>query len=255
MKIGVYYHAYLDDYFMWSHIFLEQFKCMEDSGLSKNINRMKITAITQNDQRVQMFHEFCSLYKIPIEIQFVQNQYKNDHDMMRDFVQIFHHNTSKNVDERFTHQKMYEDCQVEDQYVLYLHSKGMSSLINNLMVPGRVSKFRNRYYWRQFMNNAISRWEDCVEGLKEHDISGIDFSNSPSPHFRGNFFWTKSEHVRKLPSPTTGEWFVELKKRLNNDWLNSVNDRFGTELWIGSLPETKSYNVISNNGNYIENDI
>ena len=254
MKTTVYYHAYLDDCFLWSNILLEHFKAMEDSGLMSNISRMRFSVTTQNDDRVRMFYDLCETYKAPIEIEFIQNQYPNDIEMMKDLGRI-HENVSKNPDEGYTHLKMWNDCQTEDQIVLYLHSKGIMSIVNNLMVPGRASKYRNRFYWRHFMNNVINDWELCIDALNTNDIAGVDYQTEPSPHFRGNFFWTKSDHVRRLPKPTDLRWYDDLKRKVNNPWLNSVCDRFATELWVGSLPETKYFNVRFNNGDFIDNDI
>jgi len=251
--IGVYYHAYLDDNFLWSQILLEQFKAMEESGLDKKINKFWITATTQQDQRAELFYKLCSLYNMPIQIQFIKNAYPNDAEMMRDLSNIFA-NASKNVDERYTLFKMYEDAKTEDMKILYLHSKGVTSIINNLM-PGLVSKYKNRFYWRNFMNYVIRDWEKCVPALDEYDTAGIDYQTDPSEHYRGNFFWTKSSHVKTLASPDTIEWWHELKAKKNNDWLNRVNDRFASEMWVCSRSGTTAYNARSNNGNYIANDI
>lgn len=255
MNIKVYYHTYLDDNFLWSQLFLEKFKLMEDSELIQNVKEIRITAVTQNDSRIGMFHDLCRLYNVPIEIEFIQNQYRDDRAMMEDLRNIFN-NVTRNVGEDYTHKKMQEDCKKEDQMVLYLHAKGITSIMNNLTVPGLISKYRNRYYWRLFMYNAITDWRKCVEALQSgYDTAGIDYSESPSAHYKGNFFWSKSDHIKSLPDPTTREWWVELKKEKNNDWLNSVCDRFGSELWLCSKKETRSFNVKSNNGDYVDNDI
>lgn len=254
MTISVYYHTYLDDNAMWSQLLMEKFKLIESSGLINNINQVKITAVTQNDARVRAFHDLCSLYKMPIEINFLQNQYRNDYEMIEDLRKIFD-NVTKNPGENFTHKMMYEDCKTTDQNVLYLHAKGITSIINNLLAPGLVSKYKNRYDWRLFMYNVITDWKECVNALENgYDTAGIDYTTEPSPHYRGNFFWTKSEHVRKLPDPMTTEWWVELKREKNNAWLNKVCDRFGSELWLCSIP-AKSFCSRVNQGNYIDNDI
>lgn len=45
----------------------------------------------------------------------------------------------------------------------------------------------------------IHKYKDCLELLKEYDAVGVDYHDLPYKHFSGNFFWTKSSHVRKLP--------------------------------------------------------
>ena len=255
MNINIYYHTYLDDNFLWSQLLMEKFKVMKDSGLIKEVNKIYITAVTQNDQRAKMFLELCSLYDVNIEIEFIQNQYANDFDMMNDLRDIFS-NVVKNAGEDYTHKKMQENCKKEDQIVLYLHAKGISSILNNLMVPGLASKYRNRYDWRLFMYNVMTDWKECTEALRgDYDTAGIDYSESPSSHYRGNFFWSKSDHIKTLPDPTTRDWWIELKREKNHEWLNKVCDRFGSELWLCSKKGTRSFNSRNNNGNYIDNDI
>jgi hypothetical protein len=255
MNINIYYHTYLDDNYLWSQLLLEKFKVMEDSGLMQKTNKIHITAITQNDPRVGMFHNLCGLYNVPVEIEFIQNQYNNDIAMMEDLRNIFG-NVVKNVGEDYTHKKMQEACKKEDQIILYLHAKGITSILNNLTVPGLVSKYRNRYYWRMFMYNVMTDWKECVDALQsEYDTAGIDYSELPSPHYRGNFFWSKSDHIKTLPDPMTRDWWAELKREKNHEWLNKVCDRFGSELWLCSKKGTRSFNSRTNNGDYIDNDI
>lgn len=228
---------------------------MEDSELLRNIKEIRITAVTQNDSRIGMFHDLCKLYNVPIEIEFIQNQYPNDHAMMEDLSKIFN-NVARNVGEDYTHKKMYDDCHREDQKVLYIHAKGITSIINSLTVPGRTSKYRNRYYWRLFMYNVITDWKKCVEALDSgYDTAGIDYTDIPSAHYKGNFFWSKSEHIKTLSDPSTKDWWIDLKKEKNNEWLNRVCDRFASELWPCSKKEMRIFNVRSNNGDYVDNDI
>ena len=250
MNITAYYHAYLDDNFLWSQLFLEQFKLIEDSGLNKHINKMRMTVITQEDSRMKNFYDLSSLYNIPTEIEFIKNQYNDDFAMV-EATRDLHVNRLKNVDERYTIKKLYDDCQNNDQYSLYFHTKNIMSIINNLQ-PGLASKYRNRYNWRLFLNKTISEWKDCVTAL---DTAGVNYMTDPSEHYSGAFYWTKSEHVRKLPDPTDNKWWEELKARKNHHWLNQINDRFAAELWVCSLPETKAFNLAENEGHYIANDI
>ena len=67
--IRAYYHIHLtDDPLIWTSIFLEQMKCMEDSGLSEKIDGMKVTCIAQDDDRIQMFVRLCESYNLPMEL-------------------------------------------------------------------------------------------------------------------------------------------------------------------------------------------
>lgn len=254
MNLTMYYHTYLDDRYLWAQLFMEKFKIIEDSNLKPEISKVRITAITQDDPRTELFYKLCSQYNMNIEIEFIHNMYDTDEAMMKD-LSVLKTDLNRNVNENYTMKKIWDDCLKEDQLVLYLHAKGITSITNNL-IPGLVSKFRNRYYWRQFLYHTISDWRTCVSELNNgYDTAGVDYATDPSEHYRGNFFWTKSEHVRKLPNPMTFAWWQELKARKNHPWLNQISERFATEQWLCSLPETKSFNCRENKGDYIHNDI
>ena len=52
MDIVAYYHMNLTDHpIIWTDIFIEQMKYMDDSKLLQNLNCIKIVAITQDDDR------------------------------------------------------------------------------------------------------------------------------------------------------------------------------------------------------------
>ncbi len=94
--------------------------------------------------------------------------------------------------------------------VLYFHNKGCTHSHRDYMmyVDG----------WRLFMEyHVIFRWKDCLEYLEKWDCVGTNWSESPSPHFSGNFWWANCEYINKL----------------NHAMLDS-NHRPDEEMWIGS---------------------
>lgn len=88
--------------------------------------------------------------------------------------------------------------------VLYLHTKGAS-------LDGRVSSVDD---WRHLMTHVVvERFEECLAALVHHDAVGCELLSEPSPHFSGNFWWARADHLRGLPPPpaTTrhaAEWWV-----------------------------------------------
>jgi hypothetical protein len=73
----------------------------------------------------------------------------------------------------------------------------------------------------------------CIDAIQSHDAVGCHWltkeehphiadQNNPdgTPYFAGNFWWSKSEHIRKLEQP----------KRQN---------RYQAEAWIGTAPDMK----------------
>lgn len=115
---------------------------------------------------------------------------------------------------------LWDICQKEDCYVLYLHTKG-------------VSKDWNRYIgmsdWLDCMLYFnVERYNDCIKSLnKGNDVVGVMFYKTPTDidyektiwkkgeincHFSGNFWWSKSSHLRALTKPSS---IIK-----NNDYFN-----------------------------------
>lgn len=256
MKNVAYYHAYLDDMCSWSLIFMEQMRCLEKSDLINNLDMIKISAITQLDRRTEIFVDLCSQYKARFEIEFVPNKHKDDHEMLSKLES----NSSSDmiIDETYTQHKIYRDSiqSQEDYNILYFHTKNVTSMINALLVPGRVSKYKNRYDCRQYINwGTLLEWQRCVEGLTNNDIAGVNYSTSPSRHFIGGYFWAKSSYVKTLPDPAFIDWWTEYKTRINDEWMNRANNRYRAEQWIGYRDDVSVFNIGNNAGDYIENDI
>jgi hypothetical protein len=258
MKNRIYYHIYLDDYFSWSYIFTEQMTLAEKTGLLHNVDKMKISAISKKDNRFDLFIKLCKEFPINIEIEFIENQYNSDFEMMQDFSILqgkSQDSFKKLTSEIPTITKLYNDCQKEDLKVLYLHSKCISSLVNNMLIQPLPSKFKNRFLWRQFMNyGVITNWQKCVSALDIHDTAGIDYKDTP-PHYSGNFWWTKSEHVRNSSNPSYTLWWENFKKSSPDPWIQNLSDRFAAEFWLCSKPNTNSFNIGSNEGYFNARDI
>jgi hypothetical protein len=85
--------------------------------------------------------------------------------------------------------------------ILYLHTKGVTQ--HNSIREKPVKE------WRLMMEHfLITNWEKCVEKLNdEFDCCGINYQDHAGnvkgetkliQIFNGNFFWTKSDYVKKL---------------------------------------------------------
>lgn len=255
MKNRIYYHTYLDDYYYWTSIFTDQMTQMEKSGLFQNTEMLKVTAIsTLKDNRFDIFQKMCRVYPVNVEIQFIESAYETDFDMLKDWSHL-QGNAVKPVSETITLSKLYDDCKQEDVNVLYLHSKAVTAITNCLIKHGQASKFKNRHLWRQFMNwGVIQNWQNCIQSLNEYDTAGVDYQITP-PHYKGNFWWSKSEHIRNLPDPRDDMWWTQFKASSSDHWIRNLANRFRDEFWICAKENTKAFNIRSNNGFYVENDI
>lgn len=258
MNNRIYYHIYLDDYYSWSYIFTEQMTLAEKTLLLNNVDKMKITAISKNDNRAELFLKLCKVFPVNIELELIESNYSNDFEMLEDFSILqgkSQDNFKKLTNEIPTITKLYNDCQKEDLKVLYLHSKCVSALSNTMLKHPLPSKFKNRFLWRQFMNyGVITNWKICVNALDIHDTAGIDYKNSP-PHYSGNFWWTKSDHVRNSANPSSSGWWEQFKSSSSESWFQNISDRFAAEFWVCNKPNTISFNVQSNDGYFNDRDI
>lgn len=130
---------------------------------------------------------------------------------------------SKSIDlslyETPTINALYADALKEDFNVLYLHTKGVKHMGMNPHVTD----------WVKYMSYFnIYRHELCMEMLKDYDAVGVNLHTSPT-HFSGNFWWSKSEHLRKLQPCTYDKycspefWVGCVKGEYKELWNSGVN--------------------------------
>jgi hypothetical protein len=244
LKNVLYYHIYLtDDYASWAYMFMEQFKKMEDHHLLKDFDEINIVCVSQQDKRVGIFADLCSTFR-EMNVFIVPNTHNDDNSMLQGI------NTDKTVTENVTMRKIWNDSKIKDMNVLYLHAKGITSVDNHLK-NGNVNTFKNYYYWREFLHwGVIERWRECVWLLNRYDSVGVNFFNEPSPHYSGNFWWSKSSYIKTLPNPATLEWWKKLQSETPDAWLRTAPDRFRDEMWLcsqeGNHLSLKSLDKVTN---------
>ena len=100
--------------------------------------------------------------------------------------------------------------------ILYFHTKGVSRSSNN------VTDWKNMM---AYFN--IEKWEDRVEELKQFDATGCNLSKGHQQGMRamwfaGNFWWSKSDYVKKLQDPNT--W--KSNRLMAEFWLGMANGNF-----------------------------
>jgi len=130
--------------------------------------------------------------------------------------------TSEKRYEMSTLSMMYKHALENDSYYLYIHTKGSSRIKN--VYPEPSFPYENVENWRRIMEHfCIDNSEICISELENYDLVGCNYVMTKSislkvhSHYSGNFWWSKSEFIRKLP---------------NLDLINS-SDRFLAEFWIG----------------------
>ena len=239
-----YYHTYLtENPAVWLHVVMDQFKCMEDSKLFDNLDEFNITCIVGNQNNANNFKELVGLYYPKSNIDFVESPFRSDEDMLGNITT----GGSKTINENYTTQKIYERSKTEDMKVLYFHSKGITSVYKHVLgKQGEMEEYRRYQYWRHFLNwGVLEKWKTCVDALDTFDVAGCNYFDYPSPHFSGTFWWSKSDHIKTLPSPSSTEWWETLKSRVTDPWMRQAPLRFRDEHWVFYKPNIKIYQVKS----------
>lgn len=95
--------------------------------------------------------------------------------------------------------------------ILYIHTKGASNSYNVCIED-----------WRKYMLyfNVI-KYKDCLDILENYDACGVDLREDPVKHYSGNFWWSKTNHIKKLPK------FDEMKI--------VISERHKSEFWICNI--------------------
>ena len=240
--VKAYYHTYLtDNPSVWSSITIEQFKTMEDCNLLDYIDVMSITAVSQDDDRMYRFVKLCESFPFrKLDITFIKNTFSNDHDMLAG-----RESNGPAVTEIPTFKRMWNDCQNEDNKVLYFHSKAMTAF--DKFFSGSnfdVEKYKQNVYWRHYLNwGALERWRECVKALDNHDMAGVNYREDPIQHYSGSFWWSKSSHIKRLPDPETIDWWYQIQSNAVDPWLKSCPIRYKDEHWATHMNGTTMFNI------------
>jgi hypothetical protein len=193
--IAVVYHIYcVND---WKETASEQLNRLVSSGLYDKADKLFATIINQmnvltepmvSDKEVS---EFFSKYP-KFELSYGVNYY-----------------------EYAGLKKVYDICIENDCKVLYFHAKGVSNKYRRYDKQEEISKTKVESIksWREVLESfLIDNWRDCVDKLDNYDNVGVTCDNG---WFWGNFWWSKSNHIRTKEEPLchVGRWYYEA-------WLN-----------------------------------
>lgn len=150
---------------------------------------------------------------------------------------------------------LWSESLVREANFCYVHTKGISR-VDNACVSD----------WRRYMSHFIlDDWQRRVEDLEDHHCSGVNlqgdrgdlgyhpftWGNGRAPlHYSGNFWWSRSDHLGRLPSPTFWTPTNELKKwrMMNEMWLCQIKDSKYKCVWNSGVNhyhqryEEKNYN-------------
>jgi hypothetical protein len=136
-----------------------------------------------------------------------------------------------NLFEGHTLKLLWDRCNEVDIDVLYIHGKGV------------ISSSAPVANWRDILHHyLITKWPAAVANLAHSDVVGVKDATTEVDKLitSGNFWWSKSSHIRNLPDPTQSQnyisdpifhptgpsyrWAMECWIRLNNPSFHYLVD-------------------------------
>lgn len=246
MKKYAYYHIYLtDETGCWYNLFLDQIYEVINHGLYDELEKLYVVCIGKA-QQLELFSGICSQFdKIEIIKKLGTNPEEKENCSLQHLQTIQYSGDSATIfDETQTMSALQEHANREDAYFLYFHSKGITA-------PWRMREekiyhpFVNYYLWRKFLEwGNIEKWKICVNKLEEgYSAAGVNLCEWPIHHYSGTFWWSKSEHIKKLPNILENDWWVKLRQTTPlNTWDSNRNK---PEMWIGAVYDENFYNILT----------
>jgi hypothetical protein len=151
-------------------------------------------------------------------------------------IEILYHSENMSYYERPTLYYLHENSRHFDFNVLYIHSKGIQHNGTNPCVEDWVD-------YLTYFN--IHLHEECLSRLETHNVVGVNLQpneNSQSKqHYSGNFWWSKSSHIRTL-NPNIGVKYTDpeywitsncnMFSALFNSNVNHYHERFLPEQYV-----------------------
>jgi hypothetical protein len=164
MNIYIYIHVCCIN--NWKSIFLKLYSNIKNSGLIDIIKGIKCNVLSRNNDDVLFFKDL-------------------------DKVEVIGLYNDLNLYETPTINLLQQHALQEDFYVLYLHTKGVKFNDTSENVTDWVK-------YLSYFN--IQKHDMCIKSLVEYDTVGVNLYNGPNhpTHYSGNFWWSKSEYIRKL---------------------------------------------------------
>lgn len=211
MKTYIYFHICILN--NWIEISNKLWEAIVVSGLYNKVDEIRCVVLGTPVDLVPTF-----LFDTKVKVLY------QDPDMSQFERIILHiiHNEALNATEEFR--------------ILYIHSKGIT---HNNQNPGVND-------WLDYMSYFnIQRHEQCMRELEQCDAVGVNLQTEPHVHFSGNFWWSKSSHIRTLnnltdPCYNGPEWWIAtnphaIYKSIWNSNINHYEKRYYPFQYINVL--------------------
>ena len=213
-QIHVFYHIFA--YNNWQEIFDDQIAALKQSGLYDEMYKLHVSVISSNSADINYIGK-----NIGNKGEII---YISDNPKDYEFPALIE--LKKTADQT--------DC-----LLMYFHTKGSSNSIDTLKwyYPRVKSLSRLRLCsrsWRKFMEYfTIFKWRTAVSVLRDFDTFGCYLRRQSNfTFYAGNFWWARSEHVRKLKTFTQSDlsyrysaetWLLEMKCKIYDAYRLNAN--------------------------------
>ena len=195
--MNVYVYVHVCCIHNWKDVFLKLYMNIKTSGLYHKIKGIKCNILTINNNDALFFADL-------------------------DKVEIIGIHNNLGLYETPTINLLYEHALCEDFYVLYIHTKGVKHNNRNTNVTDWIN-------YLTYFN--IHKHEVCIKSLLDYDTVGVNLNDVVGTmHYSGNFWWSKSEYIRKLDKCVYQHYnspeFWLTEKRIGNYlslWNSNVN--------------------------------
>ena len=198
------------------------------------------SVITNIYNKLKTYNLYNEIDEIRCVVSCKDESFKNFHFFLDPKIVILEHFTENFG---FTFEKKIMDYLLRDSKkeifnVLYLHSKGVSDRhINN----------KNIISWTNVMLYfCLKHFKHIINNLYNCDAIGINLITEPVLHYYGNFWWSKSSHIKNLHKCGNNYPDAEF-------WVTSINGKYlslynhNRNLYDYYLSEYEYSNKLENN--------
>lgn len=199
----------------WKNIVIEQINAIKRSGLYTKTDKIFISCLgsLKNKSELEL--------------------------MLPDNLSVIFHDVNLKLCEIPILQHMQNLATKSSFFAWYIHTKGVFSGKNNWHI----------YNWRWMMEHFILfKHNTCLKLLNRNDCDacGIEIRTNcwdntkyirNKPFFMGNFWWSKSEYINKLPNIT-------------KEWNNSGRNRHVAEIFLGLSSSPRFYSMYNSGVNF-----
>lgn len=123
-----------------------------------------------------------------------------------------------NIYEGHTLYHLHKACLEKDIDVLYFYNKG---------VTRAGATIAN---WKEVLNYyLIEKWSTCIRLLQDADVVAVKDLVCMNYTVSGNFWWSKSSHIRTLPNPLNSDQYMGPQVEM---YPNGPAYRYAFERWL-----------------------